>query len=163
MRPESEVWQALLRRKGLSVADLAAQLGVTPEHAQRLLTGPSQAESQRKELEHALALGTPTKGNPLFAVGELDDMASWTSFRPGTRSRSFASREVATDVARALESASRHVCVLPLWPAYGWRNLVAFHVVGEVRAGLDATLRGRAKARDPACLSEVESRLQRLN
>jgi len=36
-------------------------------------------------------------------------------------------------------------------------------LVGEIRAGLDATLRGRAKARDPAYLSEVESRLQRLN
>jgi hypothetical protein len=36
-------------------------------------------------------------------------------------------------------------------------------LVGEIRAGLDATLRGRAQARDPAYLSEVESRLQRLN
>jgi hypothetical protein len=36
-------------------------------------------------------------------------------------------------------------------------------LVGEVRAGLDATLREHAKARDPAYLSEVESRLQRLN
>jgi hypothetical protein len=78
---------------------------------------------------------------------------------------------------------------LPVWPAYGWRTLVAFHaawgvepearkvfvvdnddedlpvdaLVGEIRAGLDVTLRGRAKARDPAYLSAVESRLQRLN
>jgi hypothetical protein len=96
---------------------------------------------------------------------------------------------VATDVARALEPASRHVCVLPVWPEYAWRNLVGFHaawgaqpeprklfvvdnghedlpvdaLVGEVRAGLDATLRSRAQAHDPAYLSEVESRLQRLN
>ena len=79
--------------------------------------------------------------------------------------------------------------MLPVWPAYAWRNLVAFHaawgadpeprklfivddgneelpldaLVGEIRAGLDATLRSRAQARDPAYLSEVESRLQRLN
>src|SRR5207245_860439 len=39
----------------------------------------------------------------------------------------FASRAVATDVALALEAASLHVCVLPVWPAYGWRNLVGFH------------------------------------
>ena len=189
MRPESEVWQALLRRKGLSVADLAARLGVTREDAHRLLTGPEPAESQREELEHALALGTPTKGNPLFAVGELDDNGELDIVPAGDAQPLFASREVATDVARALEPASLHVCVLPVWPEYGWRNLVAFHaawgaepetrkvfvvdngdedlpldaLVGEVRAGLDATLRGRAKARDPACLSEVESRLQRLN
>src|SRR6266566_4986296 len=67
MRAESEVWQALLRRKGLSVTDLAEQLGVTRQHAHRLLTGRRPAESQRKELEHALALGTPTAGNPLLS------------------------------------------------------------------------------------------------
>ena len=95
----------------------------------------------------------------------------------------------ATDVARALEPASLHVCVLPVWPGYAWRNLVGFHaawgaqpeprklfivdngeteipvaaIVEEIRTGLDATLRSRAQARDPAYLSEVELRLQRLN
>src|SRR2546430_16003931 len=73
MRDEAEVWQALLRRKGLSVTDLAGQLGVTRQHAHRLLTGRRPADSQRDELEHALALGTPTAGRPLFAIGELDD------------------------------------------------------------------------------------------
>ncbi|MDX6402501.1 MAG: hypothetical protein QOF27_3107, partial [Gaiellaceae bacterium] len=57
MRPESQVWQALLKRKGLSVTELAGQLGVTRQHAHRLLTGRRPAESQRDELEHALALG----------------------------------------------------------------------------------------------------------
>jgi glycolate oxidase iron-sulfur subunit len=73
MRDESEVWQALLKRKGLSVTDLAGQLGVTRQHAHRLLTGRRPAEAQRDELEQALALGTPTSGNPLYGVGELDD------------------------------------------------------------------------------------------
>ena len=72
MRAESEVWQALLRRKGLPVTDLAGKLGVTRQHAHRLLAGHRPADSQREELEHALALGTPTAGRPLFAVGELD-------------------------------------------------------------------------------------------
>ena len=88
MRAESEVWQALLRRKGLSVTDLAAQLGVTRQHAHRLLAGHRPADSQREELEHALALGTPTAGNPLFAVGELDDNGELTSFPRATPSRS---------------------------------------------------------------------------
>jgi transcriptional regulator with XRE-family HTH domain len=189
MRQESEVWQALLKRKGLSVTDLAGQLGVTRQHAHRLLTGRRPAESQRDELEHALALGTPSTGNPLFAVGELDDNGELDIVPAGDAQPLFVSREVATDVARALEPASLHVCVLPVWPAYAWRNLVAFHaawgaqpeprklfvvdngevdvpveaIVEEIRTGLDATLRSRAQARDPAYLSEVELRLQRLN
>jgi transcriptional regulator with XRE-family HTH domain len=189
MRDESEVWQALLRRKGLSVTDLAGQLGVTRQHAHRLLTGRRPAESQRDELEHALALGTPTAGNPLFAIGELDDNGELDIVPAGDAQPLFVSRDVATDVAHALQPASLHVCVLPVWPAYAWRNLVSFHaawgadpeprklfvvdngnddlpldaLVGEIRAGLDATLRARAQARDPAYLSEVESRLQRLN
>src|SRR5213076_153627 len=127
MRAESEVWQALLRRKGLSVTDLAEQLGVTRQHAHRLLTGRRPAESQREELEHALALGTPTAGNPLFAIGELDDNGELDLVPAGDAQPLFADRDVATDVARQLEAASRHVCVLPVWPAYAWRNLVTFH------------------------------------
>jgi transcriptional regulator with XRE-family HTH domain len=189
LRAESEVWQALLKRKGLSVTDLAGQLGVTRQHAHRLLTGRRSAESQRDELEHVLALGTPSTGNPLFAVGELDDDGELDIVPAGDAQPLFLSRDVATDVARALKPASLHVCVVPVWPAYAWRNLVAFHaawgaqpeprklfvvdngeteipidaIVDEIRAGLDATLRSRAKASDPAYLSEVELRLQRLN
>jgi transcriptional regulator with XRE-family HTH domain len=73
MRDESDVWQALLRRKGLSVTEIAGQLGVTRQHAHRLLTGRRPAETQRAELEGALALGAAAGGKPLFAIGELDD------------------------------------------------------------------------------------------
>jgi hypothetical protein len=92
---------------------------------------------------------------------------------------------MATDVARSLEAASQHVCVLPVWPGYAWRNLVAFHaawgaepeprklfvvdeadedipteaLIDEIRTGLEATLRSRAQAHDQAFLSEVEARL----
>jgi transcriptional regulator with XRE-family HTH domain len=189
MRDESQVWQAFLRRKGLSVTDLAGQLGVTRQHAHRLLTGRRPAESQRAELEGALALGTPTDGKPLFAVGELDGEGELDLVPAGDAQPLFADRDVATDVARQLEAASRHVCVLPVWPAYAWRNLVAFHaawgaepeprklfvvdevadeipletLVDEIRAGLEATLRSRAQAHDPAFLGEVEARLQRLH
>jgi hypothetical protein len=94
-------------------------------------------------------------------------------------------RHVATGVARDLERASDQVCVLPVWPAHAWRNLVGFHaawgaepeprklfvvddardelpleaILGEIRAGLEATLRSRAQARDPVLLEEVESQL----
>jgi transcriptional regulator with XRE-family HTH domain len=185
MRDESEVWQALLRRKGLSVTDLAGRLGVTRQHAHRLLTGRRPAESQRDELEQALALGTPTNGKPLYAVGELDDNGELDLVPAGDAQPLFASREVATDVAHELEAASRHVCVLPVWPTYAWRNLVAFHaawgvepeprklfvvdaaddeipleaLVSEIRGGLEATLLSRAQAHNPAFIGEVEARL----
>ncbi len=186
MRDESEVWQALLRRKGLSVTDLAARLGVTRQHAHRLLTGRRPAESQRAELEGALALGLPpSEGRPLFGIGELDDNGELDLVPAGDAQPLFADRDVATGVAEELEAASSHVCVLPVWPAYAWRNLVGFHsawgaepeprklfvvdagddelplesIIGEIRAGLEMTLRSRAQAHDSAFLEEVESRL----
>jgi transcriptional regulator with XRE-family HTH domain len=185
MRDESDVWQALLRRKGLSVTDLAGQLGVTRQHAHRLLTGRRPAETQRTELEGALALGAPSNGHPLYAIGELDDNGELDIVPAGDAQPLFAERDVATSVAQELEAASHHVCVLPVWPAYAWRNLVGFHaawgaepeprklfvvdateddiplesVLEEIRTGLEATLRARAQAHDPVFLHEVDSRL----
>jgi hypothetical protein len=185
MRDESEVWQALLRRKGLSVTDLAEQLSVTPQDAHRLLTGRRPAETQRTELEGALALGTPSRALPLYAIGELDERGELDLVPAGDAQPLFADRDLATTVAQHLEGASRDVCVLPVWPAYAWRNLVGFHaawgaepeprklfivdaadeelpleyVVDEITAGLEATLRARARAYDPAFLEEVDSRL----
>jgi transcriptional regulator with XRE-family HTH domain len=188
MRGESAVWLALLRRKGLSMSDLASQLGVTRQHAHRLLTGRRSAESQRSELEAALALGTQSAGRPLFAIGELDDDGELDLVPAGDAQPLFHNRELATRVANQLEDVSDHVCVLPVWPGYAWRNLVAFHaawgaepelrklfvvdepapvpleaLVEEVRVGLELTLVTRAQARDPASLAEVEGRLQRLH
>jgi transcriptional regulator with XRE-family HTH domain len=185
MRQESEVWQALLRRKGLSVTDLAAQLGVTRQHAHRLLTGRRPAETQRDELESALALGSSNGGHPLYAIGELDDNGELDLVPAGDAQPLFRDRDVATGVAHDLEPASGHVCVLPVWPTYAWRTLVGFHaawgaepeprkvfvvdatddelpldtVVEQIRGGLEATLRARALAHDSLFLQEVASRL----
>jgi hypothetical protein len=189
MREDPEVWQALLRHKGLSVADLAERLGLTEQDARELLTR-SRADGERQaELEEALALGPPAEGRPLYAVGELDDDGEVDIVPAGDAQPLFHKRELATDVAHQLETASANVCVVPVWPAYAWRNLVAFHaawgaepeprklfivdetgdelplvsIVEEVRAGLEATLRSRARAHDPASLGEVEARVQRLH
>ena len=185
MRDESEVWQALLKRKGLSVTDLAGQLGVTRQHAHRLLTGRRPAETQRAELDVALAMGSPSSGHPLYAIGELDDSGELDLVPAGDAQPLFADRDVATRVARDVEAASGHVCVVPVWPMYAWRNLVAFHaswgadpeprkvfvvdenddelpldaVLEEIRGGLEATLRARTLAHDPDLLDEVDSRL----
>ena len=185
MRAESEVWQALLRRKGMSVSDLAGQLGVTRQHAHRLLTGRRPVETQRVELEAALALGAPASGRHLYAIGELGDDGELDLVPAGDAQPLFADRDVAIRVARELEATSRHVCVLPVWPPQAWRNLVGFHaawgaepeprkvfvadaeddelsveaILGAIRSGLEATLRARALAHDPASLEEVASRL----
>jgi hypothetical protein len=185
VRDESEVWQALLRRKGLAVTDLAGQLGVTRQHAHRLLTGGRPVEMQREELEAALALGSRAEGHPLYAIGELDDNGELDLVPAGDAQPLFRDRDVATSVAQDLDPASRHVCVLPVWPTYAWRNLVGFHaawgaqpeprkvfvvdaddddlpldaVLEEIRGGLEATLRGRALAHDSIFLREVDSRL----
>ena len=171
------------------MSDLAGKLGVTRQHAHRLLTGRRPAESQRPELEAALALGTATAGQPLFAIGELDDDGELDLVPAGDAQPLFLDRDLATEVATALESASRHVCVLPVWPGYAWRNLVGFHaawgaepearklfvvdepnqdvpldaLVEEIRAGLELTLLTRAQAHDPVSLAEVAGRLQRLH
>jgi transcriptional regulator with XRE-family HTH domain len=185
MRQESAVWQALLRRQGLSVTELARQLGVTRQHAHRLLTGRRPAETQRDDLESALALGSAASGRPLYAIGELDDEGELDLVPAGDAQPLFADRDLATGVAQSLEAASGDVCVIPVWPTFAWRNLVGFHaawgaepeprkvfvvdatvdelpqdaILDEIRAGLDATLRTRAQAHDPVRLQEVDSRL----
>ena len=185
MRDESQVWPALLQRKGLSPADLAEQLGLTPQHVHELLTGRGPTETERARLEQALALGTPSTGRPLYAIGELDDDGELDIVPAGDAQPLFVGRESAMGVAEGLEAASPHVCVLPLWPTYAWRNLVGFHaawgaepeprklflvdaagdelppeaIIDEIRAGLEATLRTRAQARDAALLVQVDLRL----
>ena len=56
MRDESEVWLALLRRKGVSITCLAEQLGITQQHMHELLTGSRPSETERARLENAGAL-----------------------------------------------------------------------------------------------------------
>jgi transcriptional regulator with XRE-family HTH domain len=185
MRQDAEVWQALLRRKGLSVTDLAGQLGVTHQHANRLLTGRRPPETQRDELDSALALGTSNGSRPLYAIGELDDTGELDLVPAGDAQPLFADRDVAGAVAEELDLVSRNVCVLPVWPTHAWRNLVGFHaawgaepeprkvfvvdtdddelpldaVLEEVQAGLEATLHARALAHDESFRREVDFRL----
>src|SRR3954466_2533703 len=106
MRDEAEVWQALLRRNGLSVTDLAGQLGVTRQHAHRLLTGRRPAETQRAELEVAPALGGASGGQPFYAIGELAADGELDLVPAGDAQPLFADREIASRVAEQLEASS---------------------------------------------------------
>src|SRR5438477_9953864 len=166
--------------------DLATRLGITRQHAHRLLTGRRPADLQRDDLEAALALGKATSGRPFFAIGELDENDELDVVPAGDAQPLFAARDLATTVAAQLEEVSPYVCVLPLWPEHAWRTLVAFHaawgaepevrkvfavddaagdelpleaVLNEIRSGLEGTLLARAQGRQAAFLHEVEARL----
>src|SRR6266581_5648473 len=182
MPPESEVWQALLRMKGLTVAELAQRLHTTRQHAHRLITGRRSADQRREGLDRALALGSDRDGQPAYALAVLSADGELELLPAGDAQPLFADRDVATRVANALAERDEGVCIVPVWPDYAWRHLVAFHaawgseaeprriflvddpaaelpvdaLLEELHAGFADTLRLRAAAADPGHLSEVE-------
>jgi transcriptional regulator with XRE-family HTH domain len=191
MPHDSEVWQALLRKKGLTVAELAARLGATRQHAHRLLTGRRRADQRREDIDRALALGRDrAEGRPAYALAVLSAADGELELLPaGDAQPLFGDRDLATHVANALADRNGAVCVVPVWPDYAWRRLVAFHaawgtdpeprriflvddptaevpvelLLEELRAGFADTLRLRRAAEDPASLREVDGILERLN
>jgi hypothetical protein len=189
MGTEAEVLQALLHAQGRSVAELATELRMTRQHAHRLLTGRRSAGVREAELDRALALGQrPATGAPVYAVATLE-REGLELLPAGETQPLFATRELATRVASALRESHRDICVVPVWPGYAWRQLVAFHaawgvrpeprkiflvddsdpalpvegVLEELRAGIGETLRLRTLGRDPSLLAEVERALDRLH
>jgi transcriptional regulator with XRE-family HTH domain len=189
MATEAEVRQALLRAQGRSVAELASDLGMTRQHAHRLLTGRRPADNRSADLDRALALGRrPAAGEPVYALGTLDDDAL-DLLPAGETQPLFASRRLATEIAVALQDTNPEVCVVPVWPHYAWRKLVAFHaawgvppepknlflvddgdpelplgaLLEELRAGFAETLRLRALGDDPSLLAQVETAFHRLH
>src|SRR5437868_7560404 len=189
MARDAELLHALLHAQGRSVADLAAELGTTRQHAHRLLTGRRSAGARQADLERTLALGPrPSTGNPLFAVATMES-GSPELVPAGDTQPLFESRELATEVAKRLQDSHPDVCVVPVWPGYAWRQLVAFHaawgvqpeprklflvddrdpdlpvevMLEELGAGFGETLRLRKLGRDPSLLAEVEGELDRLD
>ncbi len=189
MLEESQVWQALLRAKGMTVAELADVMSTTRQHAHRLLTGRRSAEARREEIDRALALGPRREdARPLYAIAVLGRDGSVELVPAGDTQPLFASRELATAVAEALEGATPAVGVVPGWPGNAWRRTVAFHagwgstaeprnvflvddpssdiaveaILEVIRAGLGDTLRLRESAEDPGRLQEVDALLERV-
>jgi transcriptional regulator with XRE-family HTH domain len=184
MPEDADVWQALLRAKGLTVAQLAEDLRTTRQHAHRLLTGKRSADARRDELERALALGPRrTEGRPLYALAMLAADGELELLPAGDTQPLFADRELAAGVADSLADRSDGLCVVPVWPEYAWRRTVAFHaawgstaeprnvfrvgddefdvpveaVVDELRGGYAVTLRLREIADDPERLEKIET------
>jgi transcriptional regulator with XRE-family HTH domain len=185
MPEDADVWQALLRAKGLTVAQLAEDLRTTRQHAHRLLTGKRSADPRRDELDRALALG-PRRldGRPLYALAMLGADGDLELLPAGDTQPLFSDRRLATMVADSLDQNSNGgVCVVPVWPEYAWRRTVAFHaawgstaeprnvfrvddetlevpvesVMDELHGGYVETLKLRAIADDPARLEEIEN------
>jgi hypothetical protein len=190
MPEDADVWQALLRAKGLTVAQLAEDLRTTRQHAHRLLTGKRSADARRDELDRALALGPRrSDARPLYGVAILGRDGDLELLPAGDAQPLYADRDVATNAAESLQKLDRGACVVPVWPEYAWRRTVAFHaawgstaeprniflvddprtdvpvqtLVDELYGGYAETLRLRAAADDPARLEDVESLLERGN
>jgi len=184
MPEDADVWQALLRAKGLTVAQLAEDLRTTRQHAHRLLTGKRSADARRDELDRALALGPRrTDGRPLYALAELGTDGELELLPAGDTQPLFSDRELAASVVDSLADRNDGLCVVPVWPEYAWRRTVAFHaawgstaeprnvfrvddaefdvpveaVVDELRGGYAETLRLRAVADDPSRLERIET------
>ena len=184
MPEDADVWQALLRAKGLTVAQLAEDLRTTRQHAHRLLTGKRSADARRDELERALALGPRrTDGRPLYALAMLAADGELELRPAGDTQPLFADRELAASIADSLADRNGGLCVVPVWPEYAWRRTVAFHaawgstaeprnvfrvdesefdvpveaVVDELRGGYADTLRLREVADDPGRLEKIET------
>lgn len=189
MATDADVLHALLHEQGRSVAELAAELGMTRQHTHRLLTGRRNVDVRAADLDRALALGPrPPHGVPAFALATLAD-GRLELVPAGDTLPLFASRGVATVVAAPLQDEHSGLCAVPVWPAYAWRHLVAFHaawgveaeprkiflvddsdpdlpldaLLGELRAGFAETLRLRALGDDPTLRAEVERRVDRLH
>jgi hypothetical protein len=187
MPEDAQVWQALLRAKGLTVAQLAEDLQTTRQHAHRLLTGRRSGDARRDELDRALALGPRrTNGRPLHAVAVLSRDGDLELVPAGDAQPLYADRELAAAVAERLETEHRGVCVVPVWPEYAWRRTVAFHaawgstaeprnvfladvpaielstetLVAELCGGYAETLRLRAVADDPELLAEIAAMVE---
>ena len=117
MPDDAEIWQALLRAKGLTVAQLAEDLRTTRQHAHRLLTGKRSADARREELDRALALGPrKNEGRPLYAVAMLGQDGELELVPAGDAQPLFADRGIAAGVADELEKLDHAACVVPVWP-----------------------------------------------
>jgi len=188
MPPDEQVWQALLRAKGLTISGLAEAVQMTRQHVQRLVTGKRSPDAKRVDLDRALALGPRRDdADPVYAIAVLARDGSLELVPAGDAQPVFADRERAQALAAELGDLDPGICAVPVWPAYAWRHTVAFHaawgsaaeprnvflvdaadgelpvdvVVEELRSGFAETLRLRAAADDPRRLGEVDALLER--
>jgi hypothetical protein len=187
MPHDADVRQALLRAKGLTPAELATRLGTTLPEAQALLAREDNGRTRADDVDRLLALGPDRPGSPPYALAVLSADGEIDLLPAGDTQPLFAERGLAMEFAEELADAA-DVFVVPVWPEYAWRKLVAFHaawgsdpqprsvfladeldpdvsidvVLAELEAGFRETLRLRAAADDPDRLREVEARFAAL-
>lgn len=128
MPAQSEIFAALARAKGVGASELARGLGISRQHAHRLLRGERDAGARVEELERLLALGASEAdgdGVPLYAVAALDDELELLT--AGGTQPLFEQRQHAERAAALVADA--HVVVVPVWRSYAWRRLVRAYAV----------------------------------
>jgi hypothetical protein len=183
MPHDAEVWQALLRVKGMTAQELASRLRTTLPELQALLEQSADGRARTEHVDRILALGEERPGTPPYALCVLSADGEIDLLSAGDTQPLFAERSFATEVAEGLSDAA-DVFAVPVWPDYAWRKLVGFHaawgsdpesrsvflvdeldpevsideVLEELERGFRSTLQLRAAADDPARLRDVEAR-----
>jgi hypothetical protein len=182
MAHDAEVWQALLRAKGMTPAELATRLRTTWPELQSLLEHDANGRARTEHVDRLLALGKERPGSPPYALCVLSADGEIELLSAGDTQPLFAERSFAAEVAEGLADAGE-VFVVPVWPDYAWRKLVSFHaawgsepepravfvvdeldpevsieeVLEELEQGFRATLRLRAAGEDGDRLRDVEA------
>jgi transcriptional regulator with XRE-family HTH domain len=127
MPAPSEVFAALAHAKGIGASELARGLGISRQHAHRLLRGERDAGARAEELERLLALGPDDADSPtpLFAVAALHDELDLLT--AGGTQPLFERRSNAERAAELVDDPA--VAVVPVWRSYAWRRLVRAYAV----------------------------------
>lgn len=124
MPARSDIFTALSREKALGASDVARGLGISRQHAHRLLRGEREPGARFDELERLLALGEDGDDGPQYAVAMLGP-AGVELLTTGATQPLFEQRENAERVAELIDDA----VVVPVWRSYAWRRLVQAYAV----------------------------------
>jgi hypothetical protein len=131
MPAQSDIFAALAREKALGASEVARGLGISRQHAHRLLRGERDAGARTPELERLLALGADEDEGPFYALAHLQPEGGVELLTAGGTQPLFERRETAERAAAAVAGAD--VAIVPVWRGYAWRHLArAYAVWGTV-------------------------------
>ena len=127
MPAQSEVFAALAREKALGASEIARGLGISRQHAHRLLRGEREAGARAVDLERLLALGEEEPEGPFYALALIDPNGGVELLTAGGTHPLFRRRENAHRAAAGV--ADPAVAVVPVWRAYAWNHLARAYAV----------------------------------
>lgn len=116
--PVHTTLEPLRRSRGMTQADVARRLGVTPAQVSRWESGSrNPSADQQAQLDSLLALGEPVEGerSPLYAVGELHEGVIALPLTTDGRMPVFERPWIAEIPARLLSEGGVPAVVVPIW------------------------------------------------